>query len=67
MTRKVYASEKVAHINFKEELKTQSVDIICERYGLKCELDDMYNLNFYTEDEMPVEVSEMYEVATLED
>lgn len=67
MKRTVYASEKVAHINFAEELKVQSVDTICERYGLKCELDDMYNLNFYAEDEMPVEVSEMYEVATLED
>ena len=67
MKRTVYASDKVAHINFKEELNAQSIETVCKRHGLKYDLDDMYNIDIYAEDEDPAEIEEWSPVATLED
>lgn len=63
MKRTVYASEKARNIDYAEELNAQSLETVCKRYNLNYELDDMYNINIYLNDETPEDITEWYPMA----
>lgn len=57
MTRTVYVSDRIlpdVKDTLVDELNSISINTICLVYGLTYELDDMYNINLYSLEEVTI-------------